>query len=219
MQDLMRIRGPALLGCSLLACDVTDTPPGTLSSDAGEREPRTKESGMTAAPAAVEVRDAAADDLFPSNWCTRAGATGGEQDDAMLNIGLDYLAAQKGDCRVRGLTESMTPEQDLDWGNYLIAYTYVMVGCPYLIAVPGGILAFGPANTPAIGVARPLLGRDDVAALVGPYLDLFSERLRLSGRQRDSVEAHLLATAQPVIDPRVSGGLSRCGDAGADGGT
>jgi hypothetical protein len=214
----MRIRGAALLGCCLLACEMADSSHRTLQPDAGGVQPQYKESGMPAA-SALEVRDAEADDLFPSSWCTRAGATAGEQSDAMLDIGLDYLAAQKRDCRIRGLTESMTRQQDLDWGNYLIAYTYVMAGCRYLMAVPGGILAFGPANTPAIGIARPLLGRDDVAGLVKPYLDLFGERLRLSDRQRESVEAHLLVTAQPEIDPRALGVLSRCGNTGTDGGT
>jgi hypothetical protein len=218
MQNLTGLATATLLGCGLLACDAEDTAPPVLQRDEGGLEGRDVDSGVQARPDA-DVRDAATDELFPSSWCTRAGATVGEQADAMFAIGLDYQTAPVQDCRIRGLTAGMTPDQDLDWGNYLIAYTYVMAGCAYLMKVPGGILAFGPGNTPAIGMARPLLGRDDVAVLVDVYLDLFAANLRLSDRQRDSVEAHLLATAEPEIDPLASGVLSRCGDAGVDGGS
>jgi hypothetical protein len=34
------------------------------------------------------------------------------------------------------------------------------------MTVPGGILAFGPANTAAIGVPRPPIGEDDVTVLI-----------------------------------------------------
>jgi hypothetical protein len=162
--------------------------------------------------------DAGTDELFPANWCTRAGATAAEQAEAMLNIGSDFYALQTRDCRTRGLTEGMSHEQRLAWENYLIAYTYVMAGCRYLMTVPGGILAFGPGNTPAIGVARPRLGRDDVGVLSELYLGVLSERLKLSSRQSESVRAHLLATVADEIDPLASGVMSRCGDAGVDGG-
>jgi hypothetical protein len=217
MQDLTRLGGAALLGCGLLACDATDSTPSIPQSDPGELNPRGADAALPPMPL-EEVRDAGFEDLFPSNWCKRAGATVGDQADAMLNIGLDYLAAQKRDCRVSGLIEGMTTEQDLEWGNYLIGYTYLMAGCSYLIPVPGGILAFGPANTYAIGLARPPLGRDDAAAVIELYLGLFGEALKLSDRQRDSVAEHLLVAAELEIDPGASGVLSRCGDAGVDGG-
>src|SRR5262245_8399909 len=132
MPDLTPVPSAAVLGCYLLACYPADDTSVLSRSDAGE--PWGKE--YSTIPPATDT-DVQADAPFPANWCARAGSTASQQAQSMLDIGHDYLEFQKRDCRTSGLTAGMTRKQDLDWGNYLIAYTYVMTGCHYLTRVRG----------------------------------------------------------------------------------
>ena len=210
-------RSTALLGCCLLGCNAANEANAVILSDAGEGASPGDASASPDEPTRLSL-DAGPDELFPANWCTRAGTTAAAQANAMLEIGSEFFTLRTHDCRTRGLSEGMTGEQSLAWENYLIAYTYVMVGCRYLMTVPGGILAFGPANTAAIGVPRPPIGEDDVTVLIELYVGVLADHLRLTPRQYGSVQSHLFAAARPEIEPGASGVLSRCGDAAADGG-
>jgi hypothetical protein len=88
-----------------------------------------------------------------------------------------------------------------------------MAGCPLETGpLDGGILAFGPGNTPAVGAARPDLGPDDVERLTTHYVAAFGDALSLDEDERTLIRAHLLLTAQADIDPAASGVLSICGD-------
>ncbi len=155
---------------------------------------------------------------FPAAWCERAGSNVGARECALADIAFTYLNAQSAACETSALTRGMGPSQAIAWYNYLITYTYGMAGCDLLSPLPGdGINDFGPGNTPAVGVERTLLGRDDAAFLIGQYLAAFGAALRLSETEGAAVEAHLWRAAEPQIDDAVFAVLSACGksDAGS----
>jgi hypothetical protein len=101
-----------------------------------------------------------------------------------------------------------------------------MFGCPLLgEPVVGGTSAFGPANIPALELARAPLGRDDATLLIQQYVTAFAAELQLDTGQRALLEAFLWEAAEQDIDASSSATLSVCGelpdasagDAGASG--
>jgi hypothetical protein len=152
-------------------------------------------------------------DLFPADWCDRAGDEA-SRATVLLNVAFGYATAQTTDCATAGLTSSLTEDQQAGWFNYLGVYTNAMLGCPPEFgAVDGGILVFGPANTPAVGASRPALGEDDVERLTAQYVAAFGDVIGLDEEERAAVTDHLLLTAQAEIDEEASGVLSTCGGA------
>lgn len=145
------------------------------------------------------------------DFCSRAGEPPFQQLMVMLSIANGYDASRRDDCRTQGLMPPLAPAQQERWLAYLVNYSMALAGCPLTRGpAPGGIFVFGPANTRAIGLDRPLLGVDDVERLIQSYLNEFASALRLSGTERAAVEAHLWSVAQPEIDSNVSAILSQC---------
>jgi hypothetical protein len=145
--------------------------------------------------------------LLP-DWC---GPERGELDAARKvgEISDAYLNAQRTACA--GLTQGIALSS---WSKYIYDYTYVMAGCTDLAAPPpGGILKFGPANTRAVGLVGAALSAEDVDLLVEIYVRTFAQALSLSSEERALVEAHLLRTAEPEVDPSLPAGLAVCAEA------
>jgi len=109
----------------------------------------------------------------------------------------------------------MTEVQKDAWWDYLLNYGIHLAGCPLVVdPVPGGSLAFGPSNTPAIGVAHPPLNREDIELLLELYLERFALTFALSITEVSSVAAHLRTVAQPEITNFGVTAISVCEGAG-----
>jgi hypothetical protein len=170
------------------------------------------DAGLESAPElATTAATSPATPLLP-DWC---GAARGAALDAALKIGEisdAYVNAQRVVCEP--LTREMLEERRAAWRTYVYDYTRVMAGCVDLdMPPPGGILAFGPANTPAVGVPRPSLSRSDAALLIDAYLSAFVSALSLASEEEALVEAHLWRTAETEIDPGQVAALLVCGNA------
>ena len=154
---------------------------------------------------------------FPGAWCPDAGGNVVVGFGAAVRLASVYWLAQMQDCETAGLTDQMSDRQGDDWLDYLINYTYLMMGCPVGADAPvdvdqveGGILAFGPANLAAIGLEQPRLGRDDVARLITQYVAAFVAELGLSSADETQLTAQLWSVAEPAIASDIAAGLSRC---------
>jgi hypothetical protein len=144
-------------------------------------------------------------------WCTRAGEDSTMQLVTIDAIVDDYRAEQAALCAP--LTSQMDPAQSSAWTTYLASYTRFMAGCLNVdVPPPGGILAFGPANTAAIGMPQPALSQDDARILIGAYAGAFSSALALLDTDRELVEAHLSGTADRVVDASLPAGPTLCSD-------
>lgn len=156
----------------------------------------------------------------PVSWCGRADPDPEFRRCTFSAIAYAYWDAQYGACETRGLIGELDGEQSAAWGNYLTDYTTALAGCDIEPGrnLPGGIDTFGPANTLAIGIPRPVLGQDDVARLIDQYLAPFTELLALSGGERSLVEAHLWRAAASQIDPNATALISACDTAAPTGG-
>lgn len=208
-----------VLGCTRdephARLDEPRSSPGAPMDPDTARAPDVDAAGGTRTEAEPTTPTVAA---FPTDWCARAGSGIAAQTRFFSGIVDDYTLAQEEDCATAGLTSELSDDLYPDWLNYLIGYTNAMVGCPLIDGpVPGGILAFGPANTPALGVVRAPLGRDDAERLIASYLDAFARALLLSDAERAAVESHLWGTAEAEIAAGASRTLWRCD--GADAGT
>jgi hypothetical protein len=150
--------------------------------------------------------------VFPFHWCERTDTDEFDSIDVIGTVSDAYFVDQRRDCRTAGLTASLPRDKNAAWLSYLFNYTNAMTGCPLIYDPPpqGGINAFGPANTPVLGIPRPTLGRDDVALLIEKYSLAFSDALELSDSERAAVEAHLWRTAESEMDPASSNTLSIC---------
>jgi hypothetical protein len=192
----------------------TETMPSTASvSDAAVELGGEVDSGA-ASPTAVA--DAGNGVEFRARWCRNEGRDPGERTAALARVARDYEAARTDDCRTRGLLPELEESQLFRWVDYLIGYSSVMLGCPFRpTPVPGGILRFGPANTTAIGLSPPPIGRDDADLLVLYYLASLSASVSLSEAELAHVQQQLRETSELAIDPTVSAGLSTCSRDGA----
>jgi hypothetical protein len=157
------------------------------------------------------------DAAFPGAWCPDGDGNVVVGFGAALRLASVYWLAQMRDCETAGLTDQMSDRQSSDWLDYLVNYTYLMMGCPVgsnalvdVDQVDGGILAFGPANVAAIGLEQPRLGREDVANLITRYVAAFVAELGLSPADEAQLSAHLWSVADPAIAPGIAAGLSRC---------
>jgi hypothetical protein len=101
------------------------------------------------------------------------------------------------------------------WLDYLIGYSTVMLGCPpRSTPVPGGILAFGPANTAAIRLPPPPFGRDDAELLIRYYFSSLSASVPLSESEGAYLTARLQEAAELAVDVTMTAGLSTCSSDG-----
>jgi hypothetical protein len=186
----------------------------TASLDAGmsvsnldggaQRDPRPDLDGGASTDAGLSV--------YEPDWCARAGADEASRPLVFFGVAFAFDQAQSMDCATAGLTSSFDGTQAEGWASYLIDYSLAMAGCPLEFPVDGGILVFGPGNTPAVGALRPDLGADDVERLTTHYVAAFGDALGLDEDERALVRDHLLLTAQADINPAASGVLSICGD-------
>lgn len=170
---------------------------------------------------AAELADAAdaievsPDAGFRVRWCQETAEDPGGRTEVLADVALGYEATRSDDCRTRGLLPDLDALQQRNWLDYLIGYSVVMLGCPARSTpVPGGIRAFGPANTAAIGLSHPLIGRVDVETLIGQYLGSLHAHVPLLDPESDQIEAQLRITAELVIDATVAAGLSTCSSDG-----
>jgi hypothetical protein len=194
------------------ACDV-GAPQGIAptSSETSARDANRADAGRS------DRRDADAGAVdtagggFRAAWCGLHVADPGERVTVLATAAEGYEAARAGDCRTRGLLPELDALDRRNWLDYLIGYDLLMLGCrPRATPVLGGILAYGPANTPVIGIARPPLGRDDVELLSAQYLEALYAVVTLEPAERIQVEGQLRTAGEDVIDGGVSAGLSTC---------
>jgi hypothetical protein len=151
------------------------------------------------------------------DWCGSEDAGATDAPNAIAAISSAYLAAQLVVCR--SMTEEMSSAQLTAWEVYIYDYSRVMAGCLQIkMPPPGGILAFGPANTAAVGVLRSPLSREDARLLIAEYLSAFVRALALDSDDRALVETHLWRTAEFEIDASLPVGLSVCAEGGDAGG-
>lgn len=185
-------------------------PTVTTSAGANAPVPADGERGQLKVPPLAE-------ESFPGPWCPDAAENAALV--AAINIASAYWRAQMLDCQTVALTARFSARQGTRWLNYLVDYTYSMMGCP-LDGDPlgGGISAFGPANISVLGINRPALGRDDVAHLITLYVAAFVRERSLSEEDEERLNAHLWTVAEAEIDPGTTAVLSRCSsnDAGLD---
>jgi hypothetical protein len=199
-----------------LACSKpqTDALGGVASAD-GEDASRSPDaaSGKTADDVAVD--SGLEMSTYPFTFCARAGSHPGAVYETMVLIAGDYDRRRLADCMTAGMTVVLTDVERVRWRDYLTLYTTAMAGCPLSRPLNGGVLAFGPANTAAVGIVRPALGRDDAESLIEHYVGAFAARLSLSDTERSDVASFIGATAQSEIDPALSRSLVACSpDAG-----
>jgi hypothetical protein len=149
---------------------------------------------------------------FPADWCARLAGL-----PAAIRITNAYNAAVRGACLTAGLvawSELSDEQYDQyeDWRSYLQDYTFLMAGCvPDYEPPEGGILVFGPGNTPLIGVPRSPLSPNEALLLVEDYVQAFASELGLTAEERDAVRAYLLqVVAAETDDPAAIGSLSTC---------
>lgn len=197
--------GPALLvpvvieGCD---ADSHPAPPVYLRPlvlDAGAPSPPERDVG---APASIDPP------LLP-DWCHGERAASVGASGRSSEIAQSYSSAQERSCAA--LTGPMLPDQFALWTTYLDEYSSVMTGCVDLLTPPpGGILAFGPANTAAIGLPHGPLSRGDADLLIATYLAAFASALSLTAEDQARVEAHLWRSAEPEIDASQGDALALC---------
>jgi hypothetical protein len=184
-----------------------------------ERE-RPAASAASGTPAATDVAASGAvndagPDGFSAPWCAGPGQDVLARLEVMYWITRDYESDRTADCETAGLLSQPIEELRAAWWDYLIGYSAALAGCPPLpVEVPGGIRAFGPANTAAIGVPRPRLGMDDVSSLISKYMAAFAAELGLTADERQAAEMHLWTTAEGEMDPSASDVLSTCDASG-----
>jgi hypothetical protein len=142
--------------------------------------------------------------------CLLAGADEVEREDTFTDVAFAYHTQTRA-CRTHALVSAMSETQIGDWLTYLINYSQALFGCGLLFdPLPGGVDAFGLANTEAVGLASPMLGADDAALLIDIYLESCASVLTLTSEQQAELRAHLEAAAQPRIDASLTAGLSDC---------
>jgi hypothetical protein len=142
--------------------------------------------------------------------CLLAGADIVEREDSFTDIAFGYYA-RTDDCQSRRLINRMGDLQTGDWLNYLINYSHAFFGCGLLFdPLPGGVDAFGLANTEAVGIPNPRLGADDVALLIDLFLSSCTDELSIPSADRAQLRARLESAAQPQIDPTLTAALSEC---------
>lgn len=211
---------PGLVACGGGASPQTSSDRSIESvSESSDKQPptATTRSAAEESPSAVVSRQIVQDDAdeFRAGWCDGPGQNAVKRLLLMDGIAQDYDTTRESDCRTAALLPTLSAEQRADWRDYLIGYSAALAGCPPLpVSVPGGVLAFGPANISVLGLPPPVLGRDDVALLIEHYLAGFSAALDLSESENSEVEAQLWKTAEGVWDAGASGVLSSCGEGG-----
>jgi hypothetical protein len=165
----------------------------------------------TAEPFSSQETTLMPNDVTPSSRCLLAGSDWMEREDAFTDIGSSYAIATTDDCRVRGLTRSLSNDQSVDWGNYLVNFTSAFFGCGLLFTpLPGGREAFGPGNIEAVGAASLALGVDDVTTLIDLYLASCGSELPLPPDELREMRTQLEVAATGRLDVTLRSQLSDC---------
>lgn len=212
------LQGYWLQGCCLIAClslvhcrgsDATPTQRlGRATPDSSAEDARTTPPGVAGSGSGAEAP--AATGGLP-DWCSRLDGA-----PATIRIVNAYHASVRMNCAIAGLIsdEALTDPQYSEWRSYLELYSGLLAGCSYDIDTPaGGILVFGPANTPFVGADRAKLSNDEARLLIEAYVQAFGDELLLGAGERDAVRTHLSRAASSEIDPVSSGSLATCGAA------
>lgn len=179
-------------------------------------EARTESAARSAGPglSAPQSEGSPPDELstlkeLPAS-CLLAGVDAVEREDSFTSIVFEYYV-QTDQCQTRGLVSAMSDTQMDDWLVYLLNYSHALFGCGLLFdPLPGGVGAFGLANTEAVGVASPMLGADDVALLMDIYLTGCAKELPMTSAELAELRRRLEAAALPRIDPSLTARLSDC---------
>jgi hypothetical protein len=142
--------------------------------------------------------------------CLLAGADVVEREDSFTDIAFDYYA-QTNECRARRLVSAMGDTQSGEWLNYLINYSHALFGCGLLYSpLPGGVDAFGPANTEAVGIPNLTFAAEDAALLIDIYMNSCTNELPVPGADIAELRARLAAAAQPNVDANQTVRISEC---------
>jgi hypothetical protein len=205
---------------ALLGSNCSEPRPPYYSDSTGGR-PAQKDSA--AAPVSPVAGD---DDTTPTGtpfaFCERAGAMPIDRLGILLLIAQHYDGACIQNCRTVGLLPDLDEERRGAWWDYLLNYSNALAGCPLIVTpLPGGITAFGPANTAAIGVSHPPLTREAAGLLIEQFVAAFGTGFGLAASERSEVEEYLWAAATAMMAIDASDWMSQCSaDAGvSDGGT
>lgn len=147
----------------------------------------------------------------------------GLQRDDGYDVSIDtadaYWTAISEDCAAAGLIAGLSDDEQGDWFEYLIEYSYLFTGCPLKYSPPeGGLSVFGPAYFGDLGLASPQLGRDDTRRLSDDFTSALVKMLALTDSDRAAVERVLAKAALQQLDPSLSGVLSQCASEGSDAG-
>jgi hypothetical protein len=142
--------------------------------------------------------------------CLLAGADEGQRDMAFTNITFAYYT-RTDDCLTPVLSSAMSSDQVGEWLYYLLNYSQALFGCGLSFEpLPGGVGAFGLANTDAVGIPSPMLGADDAALLIDVYLNSCTNELPVPNTELAQLRGRLEAAAQPRIDPSLAARFSGC---------
>jgi hypothetical protein len=153
------------------------------------------------------------------DWCARMGLSIDDGYDVSIDAADAYWTAVSEDCACSGLISGLNDDQQGDWFNYLIEYSYLFTGCPLTQDPPqGGLAVFGPAYFGDLDLESPRLGRDDVLRLSEDFTSALVTMLGLSDSDRAAVERVLASSAEQQLDPGLSGVLSQCGGDSGDAG-
>jgi hypothetical protein len=213
----MKLAGRILGVMSLVGCrsSVDDLPASSTDTMRAPASPVIEPLAQSG-DLGPEGASATGNGLFPGDWCGRLGATDGQALTSVNIVIASYGMAQAMSCETAGLTANMRDDQIENWRQYLRNYTYLMAGClPRYETVEGGIRAFGPANTPYVGIMRGPLAAAEAHTLTDYYVRAFALGAGLQPAEIEAVRAHLLQAASTEIDAFAERTLSTCAaDAG-----
>lgn len=145
--------------------------------------------------------------------CLLLGADEVERGDRLALMSYFFLTSVRGDCRTRRLTQPLSVEQTIEWGNYLFNYSSAIFGCGVMDGpIPGGVDAFGLVNTDAIGIASPAIGPADASALIELYMAACRDELDVNEALLEPVRAHLESAGARRAVASLEAQLSDCAE-------
>jgi hypothetical protein len=191
-----------LLGSLMPGCDGDGT--------AKERGPMLALGDAGSTPPAVSPRAMGSDPV--SARCLLVATDEPQREDTFMDIASEYFYAMSEDCRTQRLMSTMTLDQMVNWFDYIYNYTSALFGCGLQFTpLPGGVEAFGPGNVDAVGVVTaPLIGVDDMNALIEIYLGVCTTYVDIPASELDAIRAELEAAASSQIDATLGASLSEC---------
>jgi hypothetical protein len=207
------------------ACSEASSPYYVASTD-GRASPASSERAANEEGGAFADTAGGGDDLtapsgIPFAFCERAGAMTIDRLGILLAIARHYDEARIEDCRTAGLLPDLDEQSSKVWWDYLLNYSNALAGCPLItMPLPGGIAAFGPANTAAIGLSHPPFTQEAAGLLIEQFLRAFVAGFGLAESEEGMDEEYLWRAAAATVEEDASDWMSQCSaDAGvSDGG-